>query len=288
MNQMVLKGIHATMLALLVSFLFSCSQEQEQTKDIGLQLWSVREDMNNDPKATLEKLGQMNYRFVEAAGYRDGKFYGMEPAEFKALVEANNLRFLSSHTGQDVPDSANWDNTMAWWDTCIQAHKDAGVQYIVQPWMGKVGYSSLEGLQRYVEYFNAVGEKCRDAGIVFGYHNHADEFKELEGVVIYDYMLENTDPDKVMFQMDVYWVNEGGADPVDYFNRYPGRFTLLHIKDKAELGENGVMNFQPIFENAEKAGMEHYIVEVEQYNYEPIESVRRSAEYLMAADYVKR
>src|SRR5690606_8405186 len=121
----------------------------------------------------------------------------------------------------------------------------------------------------------------------FGYHNHSKEFGKLEGETLYDFMLQNTDPEKVMFQMDLYWAQQGGANPVDYFNKYPGRFVLWHVKDKAELGENAVMDFKPIFENAAKSGMEHYIVEVEEYNYEPLESVRRSAVFLKEADFVK-
>jgi sugar phosphate isomerase/epimerase len=257
-------------------------------KEVGLQLWSVRDDMKTDAKGTIEKIGAMGYKFIEAAGYSDGKFYGMEPADFKTLCEANGLNFFASHCGQAVPDSAGWAATMAWWDTCIAAHKAAGVKYIIQPFMDKVGYESIAGVQRYCDYFNAVGEKCNAAGIRFGYHNHSGEFADLEGQVIYDYMLKNTDPAKVTFEMDLYWITEGGKKPVDYFNAYPGRFELWHVKDKAELGgKDAKMDFKPIFENAEKAGMKKIVVEVEEYNMKPIESVQKSLEFLQNAEYVK-
>jgi sugar phosphate isomerase/epimerase len=142
-------------------------------------------------------------------------------------------------------------------------------------------------LKRFCDYFNVVGEKCKKQGIQFGYHNHAKEFGQLEGVTIYDFMLQNTDPDKVMFQLDLYWIEVGGADPVAYFEKYPGRFVLWHIKDEAELGENGIMNFRPAFENAKKSGVEQIVVEVEKYNYEPLESVRKSLDYLRSLDYAK-
>jgi sugar phosphate isomerase/epimerase len=272
--------------AIVVFSMVSCTAEKESSKEIGIQLYSVRDDMKKDPESSVKKIGKMGYAFVEAAGYADGKFYGMEPAAFTALVESSNMNFLSSHTGRDLPDSTNWEETMAWWDASIAAHKDAGVKYIVQPWMGKAGYASLEGLKKYCDYFNAVGEKCRAQGIQFGYHNHANEFKELEGERIYDFMLANTDPEKVFFQLDLYWIMEGGQDAVDYFKKYPGRFKLWHVKDEKELGESGKMNFKPIFENSEVAEVEHIIVEVEQYNFEPMVSVQKSIEYLQNSDFV--
>jgi sugar phosphate isomerase/epimerase len=278
----------AFLLATAVLFLFGINScKEEPKKEIGLQLWSVRDAMQADAKGTIDSIGKIGYTFVEAAGYGDGKFYGMVPAEFKAAVEANGMVFLSSHTGQSVPDSANWDKTMTWWDQAIAAHKEAGVKYIAQPWMDSVGYTTLTGLQRYCDYFNAVGEKCKAAGIRFGYHNHDKEFGQIDSVTIYDYMLKNTDSSKVFFQLDLYWIKVGGKKAVDYFNNYPGRFELWHVKDKAELGNNPTQDFKPIFEASEKAGMKHFIVEVEEYNFTPIESVRQSYSFLNAAEYVK-
>lgn len=265
--------------------IISCTAPKP-VKEVGLQLWSVKDDMKTDAKGTIGKVGAMGYQFIEAAGYGDGKFYGIEPAEFKALVEASGMTFLASHTGQGLPDSTKWAETMAWWDTCIAAHKAAGVSYIVQPWMGKEAYGSLDTLKQYCDYFNAVGEKCNAAGIRFGYHNHSEEFKSLEGEVLYDFMLKNTDPAKVMFEMDLYWITEGGKNPVDYFKAYPGRFELWHVKDKAEVGA-GPMDFKPIFENAVLSGMKKYIVEVEEYNFTPVESVQKSLEFLQNAEFVK-
>jgi len=282
----VKKSITVFALAVIVAGgIVSCTPPKP-AKVIGLQLWSVKDDMATDAKATIAKVGAMGYQFIEAAGYGDGKFYGIEPAEFKTLAEANKLTFLASHTGQALPDSVKLAETMAWWDTCIAAHKAAGVSYIVQPWMGADAYRSLDTLKMYCNYFNAVGEKCNAAGIRFGYHNHSEEFKELEGQIIYDFMLKNTDPAKVMFEMDLFWITEGGKNPVDYFNAYPGRFELWHVKDKAEVGA-GPMDFKPIFENAALSGVKKYIVEVEEYNFTPIESVQKSLEFLQNAEFVK-
>ncbi len=264
----------------------SCETAQKE-KVIGLQLWSVKDDMKKDVAGTIAAVGEMGYKYVETAGYGDGKIYGLDPVEFKNLCEKNGLHFWGAHAGQAVPTDENWDKTMAWWDVCIAAHKSAGAKWIVQPFMDKVGYESLDGLKRYCKYFNAVGEKCNAAGIRFGYHNHDNEFKvEFEGKPIYDWMMELTDPEKVMFQLDLFWIIEGGKDPLDYFEKYAGRFELWHIKDKAEVGESGKIDFAAMFAKRELSGAEYGIVEVEEYNFEPLESCKKSIEYLQAADYV--
>ena len=284
----VKKSLTVVMLAVFVTSGITLFAAPKKGKEVGLQLYSVRDAMKTDAKGTVEKVGAMGYKVVETAGYSDGKFYGMEPVAFKALCEANGLNFYSSHCGQAVPDKAGWDACMKWWDTCIAAHKAAGVKYIVQPFMDKVGYESIAGTQRYCDYFNAVGAKCNAAGIRFGYHNHSGEFKTVEGQIIYDYMLKNTDPKKVMFEMDLYWITEGGKNPVDYFKAYPGRFELWHVKDKRELGgSDAKMDFKPIFDNAKTAGMKKFIVEVEEFNSNPIDGVKQSLEFLQNAKYVK-
>lgn len=266
---------------------FACQIKTEPVKNIGLQLYSLRDSMAVNAVKTIEEVGKIGYKTVELAGYANGKFYGMTPAEIKNVVESNGMTIISSHTGQSVPDSSNWDAVMAWWDTCIDAHAQAGIKYIVQPWMDRVGYESLAGLQRYCDYFNAVGEKCLAKGIRFGYHNHSEEFKEVEGQVIYDYMLQNTDSSKVFFQIDLYWIKEGGADAVEYFTNYPGRFLSFHVKDEKELGASGEMDFETLFNNADLAGMKYYIVEQEEYTTTPFEGVKQSYEFLKAAEYVE-
>ncbi len=272
----------------LISTLLLASCETYMSKKfIGLQLYSLKDLMKENPDSTIKALAEVGYKFVEAAGYRDGKFYGMEPREFERLVEENQMAFLGSHVRKDLPDSANWENTMQWWDKAIAAHKEAGVEYIVQPSMGKEGYESLEGLKKYCEYFEAIGEKCNEAGLRFGYHNHAREFQELEGEIIYDYMLQNTDPAKVMFQMDLYWVVEGKADPVKYFEKYPGRFWLWHVKDEKEVGASGEIDFERIWQYNDIAGVKYYIVEQEDHSFPPLESVKKSLEFLEEAEYVE-
>lgn len=258
-------------------------------KDISLQLYSLRADISKDYQGTIKKVGEMGYTSIEAAGYGDGKFYGRTPEEFKADLEAVGLYALSSHTSKQLTKeelaSKNFSEPLKWWDQCIAAHKAAGMKYIVTPWMDVP--ATLADLQTYCKYYNEVGKKCKEAGMKYGYHNHAHEFVKVENKVMIDYMLENTDPQYVFFQMDVYWVVMGKASPVDYFNKYPGRFDVLHIKDNKELGQSGMVGFDAIFKNTDVAGVKHLVVEVERYNYEPAESVKRSLEYLQTCPLVK-
>jgi len=285
-KRMALKGLIIVGVLALILQGFTKKDSSSKDKFIGLQLYSLRDDMTKDPKGTVEKVGEMGYSFVETAGYKDGKFYGMEPLEFKKLCEDNGLQFLGSHTGQNLPTMETWDTTMAWWDTAIEAHKAAGVTWIVQPWMSEEGYSSLAGLKEYMKYFNAVGEKCNAKGIKFGYHNHDKEFTTVfDGKPLYDYMLELSDPDKMMFQLDLYWITKGGKDPVKYFEKYPGRFMIWHIKDEKELGESGEMDFHRIFKYEKESGLKYGVVEVENYDFTPLESVKMSLEYMEKSNF---
>jgi len=255
-------------------------------KKIALQLYSVRDTIKKDFKGTIAALAEMGFTDLEAADYSDGKFYGLTPEEFKAELETVGLNALSSHTTHRLAeniDQTNWKEIWSWWDTCIAAHKAAGMKYLVAP--GMPVPKTLADLKAYCDYYNQIGEKCNQAGLSFGYHNHAWEFQQVEGETIYDFMLKNTDPEKVFFQMDVYWTVMGQKSPVEYFNNYPGRFILLHIKDQKELGQSGMVGFDAIYRNIKTAGAIYSIIEVEKYNYEPLESVRKSLEYLETAPF---
>lgn len=258
-------------------------------KDIFLQLYSVRDDIKSDFNSTLTKVAAMGYTGIEAANYDNGKFYGLTPTAFKNEIEKRGMKVLSSHTGKALNDNiseTNWTETWAWWDTAIAAHKAAGMKYIVTPWMPTV--KTLADLKAYCDYYNNIGEKCNAAGLRFGYHNHNFEFSKIEGETMYDFMLKNTDPAKVFFQMDVYWVVRGGQSPVDYFNKYPGRFELLHIKDNKELGQSGMVGFDAIFGNTKNAGTRYLVVEVEKYNFDPLISIQKSLNYLQNHPLVKK
>ena len=265
-------------------------------KEIGIQLYSVRSligsfgNNQQDYKPVLKQLADMGYTSVEAASYKDGLLYGQAPEQFRKDVEAAGMKVLSTHCTLNLSDeelaSGDFSKALQWWDECIAAHKAAGVEYIVVPSMRRI--DNLKDLKTFCDYFNEIGARCQAAGIKFGYHNHSREYEKIEDQVMLDYMIRNTDPDKVLFEMDVYWTVIGKASPVAYFKKYPGRFKLLHIKDYREIGQSGMVGFDAIFANAKTAGVENIIVEIEGSSYDDIvRSVRECIEYLQKAPFVE-
>lgn len=281
-------------IASVVIMAMSCCCHSE--KKIGIELYSVRELIGNpelyaaNHAKVLSAIAEMGYTGVEAACYGDGKFYGVEPEQFKADCEAAGLEVVSAHIGINLTDEeiANRDFTRALneWKVAADASERAGMRYVIDPWFPVS--STLEGLRTYCDFFNEVGKIFAEKGIPFGYHNHSHEFEKVEDQVIYDFLIENTDPSLVFFQMDVFWACMGKASPVEYFKRYPGRFPLLHIKDVAEVGQSGMVGFDAIFNASGISGMKEYIVEMEGSSYDDIlRTCKESAEYLIAAPFVK-
>lgn len=271
---------------------------QNGRKDIMIQLYSVRsllQNINADGNASpaytnvLKQLAQMGYTSVEAANYADGKFYGRTPIQFKADVEKTGMKVCSSHIGRALTNNelatGDYSESLKWWKQCIADHKAAGMKYIVFPWLGVP--ATLKDLDTYCRYFNEIGKMCKAQGISFGYHNHNHEFQKIEGKdMMYDYMIQHTNPDLVFFQMDVYWVVRGQQSPVDYFKRYPGRFHILHIKDHREIGQSGMVGYDAIFRNYHTAGVQAIVAEIENYTLPVMESVKVSLDYLLTSPFV--
>ncbi|MDD4759747.1 MAG: TIM barrel protein [Bacteroidaceae bacterium] len=289
------------LLSLLAIFLGSFAAPAKTAplpkKNMCLQLYSIR-DLIGSPELyaknhvkVFKELATMGYTDVEPAFYGDGKFYGISPEQFRKDVESAGLKVLSSHTtrGLSPEEIKNHDFTeaMKWWDQCIAAHKAAGAKYIVTPGFGTP--KTLEEGQVLCDYHNAIGQKCRENGIKYGYHSHSHEFQKVEDQVWYDYMLNHIAPENMFFQMDVYWAVMAQVSPVSYFKKYPGRFKLLHIKDKYELGESGMVGFDAIFRHAAEAGLENFVVELEGTDgtIDIMEGVRRSANYIRSSNFVK-
>lgn len=267
-------------------------QAQPPKKEVSIQLYSVRDLLKDNSKLeeVLKQLADMGYTSVETANYNDGKFYGKTPQEFKQLVESVGMKVLSAHSSRALSDkelaSGDFSESLKWWDQCIADHKAAGMKYIVTPAFPMP--NTIKGLQTYCDYFNEIGKKCKEAGLQYGYHNHSHEFQKLEDKeVAYDYMLQHTNPEYVFFEMDVYWVVRGQNSPVDYFKKYPGRFKVLHIKDHREIGQSGMVGFDAIFQNAETAGVQDIVAEIEDYSVPVLQSVQQSLDYLRKASFVK-
>ena len=296
-----MKTIQSFLLLLGVVLMVSCGASsdkktvEEAGKNIGLQLYSLRgpiQDENVGILAVLAEVGAMGYKYIETANYFDGTIYGMSPEEFKAELEAVGLYALSAHTSRGLaenPAETNWDDTWAWWEKNIATHKAAGMKYVVIPSM--VTPKTLEDLQIYCDYYNEIGRRCQAVGMKFGYHNHAFEFEKIyeeADISMFDYMIQNTDPELVFFQLDVYWAEKGNRPASELFVTYPERFEVLHIKDEAALGDSGNMDFQDVFRNIHHAGTKYLIVEVERYdNISPIEAVKKSLDFLNLARFVR-
>ena len=255
-------------------------KQNPKDKNIGVQLVSVHDDMLKNPQKTLIQLGRMGYSYVETFVYENGSFYGQSPEQFKAMVEKAGMKFLGSMTFFD-PENKNDDTAVnTWWNKVIQDHKIAGVEYLSTSNSNIKNIKSITELQGYCDYYNKIGQLCKDNGLKFVFHNHADEFLTIDGVRVYDYFLQNTNPEYVYFQSDIYWMQVAGVNPVDYFKTYPNRFISWHVKDYKELGESGKIDFKDIFKYQEISGVQYILSEVEDYNFPPLFSVGLAWEFI--------
>lgn len=271
-------------------------------KSIGLQIYSLGGELTQDVPTGMKKLKKMGYSTLELAGYNNGKINGVDMMEFKKMAEDAGLKITSSHvnppTGEYTPDTRNM--IMEFWKKTADDHAKLGVKYLVQP--GQPRTRSVEEVGYVCDVFNEAGKIVKAAGIPFGYHNHDFEFAKVlpggkeamfgrhnKGEKIYDLFLKDTDPDLVFFEMDVYWTVIGQNDPVEYMKNYPDRIKLLHIKDRAVLGQSGFMNFEMIFKQAYKIGIKEYYVELEGMptGRTQFDGVKGCADYLLKAKFVK-
>jgi len=276
-------------LSILTVGLLSACTDKVENKEIGLQLYSLRDDVDSlGIEKVMEEVGLMGYSKVELAGYSEGLIYGMEPLAFKELAEQHGLKVTSTHVARNQTKDPEAD--MAFWSRAIETHVAMGVKFMVMPAypFGGMDTITLEDVKQTCRYLNEVGEMAAEAGLEFGYHNHHYEFiNTVDGTPVYDLMLEHLDEAHVFLQMDVFWTTVGGYDPVDYFKSYPGRFPVLHIKDQHAIGASGDIDFATIFETAYEQGMVDYYVEVEEYAGTPMEDVKQSFDYLNSAGFVK-
>lgn len=247
----------------------------------GLALYTLRDSMSSNPKATLQAVADAKYAYVEAAGYSDGKFYGMEPTEFKAYLESIGLTPKSTHMSSVTLENA---------DQLIADSKAAGFEYFVVPippmgmfTSGKDGMGMKGTAADLAQILDTLGEKCTASGLKLLYHNHDFEFAPMaDGSAMIDYLLENCNADNVNFQMDLFWVTKAGVDPLTYFEKYPGRFKAWHVKDMSTEGNfapvgTGTIDFQRILIEKAKSGMEFYLVEQDNtFGLDPMEAIKIS------------
>jgi sugar phosphate isomerase/epimerase len=257
---------------------------------VGIQLYSVKDTLEKAPLESLKKLSDIGYSSVEAYGYQGDKFVGYTLKEFSNVLKDLGMTLSGSHTGTGIlPENINdpkWD----FWKKVSTEIKSGGGKWAVQA--SFPGAKSLDDLKKLTGHFNRCGEVCKKQGVKFGVHNHNQEFRVVDGIVIYDYLLQNTDPSLVHFQLDTGHAMEAGANCAEFLQKYPGRFPLWHITDYnvpnkkvIELGR-GSLDFDQLFALEKRAGLEVLTVEQES-GQDRYESCRIDFEYLKQFKWTK-
>lgn len=269
------------LLGSMSSYLQGCKTSagmKDISENFGLQLYTLRDDMPGDPKGILSQVASFGYREIESFAGDKGMFWGMTNIEFKKLMDDLGMNVVASHT--DI--YKDFERT---------AEKAAaiGMKYLVCPYLGP--QKKLDDYKKAADTFNSRGEICKKNGLKFAYHNHDYSFKKINGQYPQDVMMQNTDKDHVEYEMDIYWVVTAGADPEEWLKKYPGRFTLSHIKDRMNVPISetnastvlgtGIIDYGKILQTAKENGMKHFFVEQERYdNTTPVEATKKNAEYL--------
>ena len=250
-------------------------------KLVGVQLYSVRDEMKRDPQSTLNALAEMGYKYVEHANYIDRKFYGWEAKEFKKRLDDLGMKMPSGHT---VMGKKHWDEGKNeftdLWKYTVDDAAILGQELVISPSIDMAIRKDKNLLLKYMDIFNKSGELCQKSGMRFGYHNHDFEFSEkLEGELLYDIMLNNTDPTLVAQQLDIGNMINGGGVPAEVMKKFPGRFVSMHVKDEVPssaghekfestvLGKgSGQIDVKALVKLGDKeGGTKHFIIEQESY-----------------------
>jgi len=268
---LVRSGLLAAGTVLLPSFTLAPKKED---KNLGVQLYTFRNEMLTDAVGTLEKIAALGIKQIETARSTKGLYYGLSPQEMKQVCKSLGMTLRSGHVALDE----NWQ------DTLDQASA-SGQEYLICSSMPTEG-QTVDNYKAVAEAFNKAGEECRKRGIKFGYHNHEYEFETQGGEVLYEVLLNNTDPDLVYMELDLGWVVVAGKDPLDYFNRYRGRFPLWHLKDmdmqkreSTEFGKGG-LNIVQMLNHKKESGLQYIFIEQEEYTSTPFESMAHNMKYM--------
>ena len=243
----------------------------------GLQLYTLRDDMPKDPKGVLKQVSSFGYKQIESYEGKDGMFWGMSNTDFKKYMDELGMTIVSSHCDINKDFEKKASEAAA-----------IGMKYLICPYKGP--QKKLDDFKKFADEFNQKGEICKKNGIKFAYHNHDYTFKELEGQLPQDVLMNSTDPSLVDYELDMYWVVAGGQDPETWLKKYKNRFRLCHVKDRTKgateaadtctLGE-GSIDYPKILKTAKENGMEYFIVEQEKYTgTTPLKAVEVDAAYM--------
>lgn len=273
--------------------LYACGmthKKNHQNRTLGIQLYTVREALSANPEKTLEKLAEMGFTDLEIYGY-NGTFFGRTANEFNSILKNTGQRVVSSHhtTGIAHPDPGT---LLHGWEKTVEDMKTMGAEYMVCSYIfpeerTPENYLKLPGI------LNTAGAVVRKAGMQLAYHNHDFEFETMDDAGnVYDFILKNSSPELVKMELDLYWIAKAGLDPLDYFEQYPGRFPLWHVKDMkagtkdfTEIG-NGILDFKRIFNKQKQAGLKHWFLEQDSSDKDIFESIAISKKYIQDNPYI--
>lgn len=266
-------------MCLTKSNLIASIAKKRKLSKIGLQLYTVRRELEKDFEGTLSKVAALGFSEVEFAGY-----FNRTPQQVMTVLAKNNLAAPSVHV---LAAGLRGDLQQT-----IDAAKTIGHQYVVCAYLLPEERKTLDDYRRLVELFNDAGERLKKAGLQFCYHNHDFEFTPIDNKIPYDLILAGTDPKTVKMELDLYWITKAGQSPLKYFSAHPGRFPLVHVKDMdatpkhffTEVGR-GTIDFKKIFAESDKAGIQHYFVEQDETPGSPFESIKVSIDYLKQLEF---
>jgi sugar phosphate isomerase/epimerase len=260
---------------------------------IGLQLYTVRNQIGKDPDGTLAKVAAVGYNSVELMGYGNGKFFGLTPAQLSDLLKKYHLKSPSGHYGLSNYLLKGDENDLK---DNIAAAVTMGHNYLVIPFLTDNMRTSLDDYKKLAARFNAAATEAGKSGLKIAYHNHDFEFKDWGGGQTgFDVLLKETDPSLVFFEMDIYWVTRAGQDPIQIINNNPGRIRMWHLKDMSQKmppsydvgGQQyfapvgtGIIDFKAIFQNRAKSGLEYFFVEQDQSSEPIFDAITKSYNYV--------
>jgi sugar phosphate isomerase/epimerase len=262
--------------------------QAERKKVIGVQLWSVRDLMNQDVPGTLKGLADCGYLAIECFGYNNAKYFNIDINDFSKMVTDFGMKITSSHLPARYTPETKQEG-LDWWKDTADKHKAIGCDTMVIP-----ALPTLRGVPREVEwlgpvceYINEVNDIAKARGMRAGFHNHNnDENRMQNGEVIIDYLIKNTDP-SFFIQLDNHNMVDGGRCPIEFLHQYKSRTQQLHVKDDDIIGASGKIDFEELFTVAAQYGIYEPIVEVENYPIDVMECMCQSAAYLLNAPYVQ-
>ncbi|WP_228526551.1 MULTISPECIES: sugar phosphate isomerase/epimerase [unclassified Flavobacterium] len=271
----------ATAVLAFPSFAFNMNK-----KEIGLQLYTLRDELSKDVKSTLEKVALAGFTTVETYGFSiKDQFWGLSPIELKEILDANGLKAVSGHYNLG---SFLYDGNTIEIPAAIEAAKILKSEYLTIPWIDEPFRRNIDDYKKIAQRLNEVAKMCQKAGLKLAYHNHDFEFQKHNGITGYEILLKETDKDLVSFELDLYWVVRSGNDPLQLFAVNPGRFTMWHVKDMDKIDKalnievgSGLIDFKPIFKASKQSGMKHFFVEQENnYNGNFFESIKTSCSFI--------